>query len=50
MWELAEKTGVIATPGEAFGKYGEEHFRLTIFQPKEMLEEAVERVQKFLQK
>ncbi len=48
VWELAEKTGVIATPGEAFGKYGEGYFRLTIFQPKERLEEAADRIRNFL--
>ncbi len=50
VWELARKTGVVATPGEAFGKYGEKHFRLTIFQPKEKLTDAVERIYDFLQK
>jgi LL-diaminopimelate aminotransferase len=39
---------VALTPGSGFGEYGEGYFRATVFQPLEVLEEAVERMEKVL--
>lgn len=48
VWELGEVTGVVGTPGGAFGKYGEGYFRITVFQPEGRLTEAVGRIEEFL--
>lgn len=42
---LLEQTGVVVTPGAAFGGYGEGYFRITLSQPSDRLEEAVKRMQ-----
>jgi LL-diaminopimelate aminotransferase len=43
---LLEKTGIVATPGVGFGKYGEGYIRFSITQPTPRIEEAVVRLQK----
>ncbi len=43
---MLEKAHVIVTPGDAFGPGGESYVRATIFQPKEKLREAIERIGK----
>jgi len=42
---LLERTGIVATPGVGFGKYGEGYIRFSITQPTERIEEAVERLE-----
>ncbi len=40
---LLEKTGVLITPGSAFGKMSDERFRVSLVQPMERLEEVFKR-------
>lgn len=42
--DVMDKTGVVFTPGIAFGKYSDGYFRLSLVQPKQRLKEAVERL------
>ncbi len=42
---VLDKTGVVLTPGVAFGDMSDDHFRLSIVQPKERLEEALKRLE-----
>ena len=44
---LLEKANVVGTPGAGFGKNGEGFFRLTAFNNKENVSEAMERVKNF---
>jgi len=44
--QLLEKTGIVATPGLGFGKYGEGYIRFSITQPTKRIEEAVVRLEK----
>ena len=44
--KLLEKTGIVATPGVGFGKYGEGYIRFSITQKTERIEEAVVRLEK----
>jgi LL-diaminopimelate aminotransferase len=46
---LLEKTGIVATPGVGFGKYGEGYIRFSITQPTARIEEAVVRLEKMAQ-
>ncbi|HJV30988.1 MAG TPA: aminotransferase class I/II-fold pyridoxal phosphate-dependent enzyme, partial [Bacillales bacterium] len=48
-FELIEKAGVAVIPGDAFGKLGEGYVRIALVQPPEVLAEAAERIQAFLQ-
>ncbi|MEH7342427.1 LL-diaminopimelate aminotransferase [Bacillus sp. JJ1532] len=41
---VLEKTGVIVTPGTAFGEYGEGYFRISLSVPTERLREAIDRI------
>jgi len=41
-----DKTGVVLTPGIAFGKMSDDHFRVSIVQPPERLKEALQRLEK----
>ncbi len=41
---MLEKAHVIVTPGDVFGPGGEGYIRATIFQPKDKLQEAVEKM------
>jgi len=43
---LLEKTGIVATPGVGFGKYGEGYIRFSITQETKRIEEAVVRLEK----
>jgi len=43
---LLEETGIVATPGVGFGQYGEGYIRFSITQPTNLVEKAVERLQK----
>jgi len=45
---LLEKTGVICVPGSSFGEGGEGWLRFALIQPPERLEEAAERIGKFI--
>lgn len=42
--ELMEKTGMIVTPGSAFGDLGEGYVRMALVLPVPVIEEAVERI------
>ena len=42
--ELMEKSGMIVTPGSAFGKLGEGHVRMALVLPAEEMEKAVRAV------
>lgn len=43
---VLDKTGVVFTPGIAFGDLSDDHFRVSIVQPQERLEEAFRRLDK----
>jgi LL-diaminopimelate aminotransferase len=43
---LIEETGVVVTPGTAFGTFGEGHVRVSLIQPPDRLKEAIARVGK----
>ena len=43
--ELVEKTGLLCTPGAAFGSLGEGHVRLALVQPPAVMEEIVRAVE-----
>jgi LL-diaminopimelate aminotransferase len=43
---VLDKTGVVFTPGIAFGDYSDDHFRVSIVQSDERLKEALERLEK----
>jgi len=45
---LLEKTGVLATPGNGFGKPGEGYVRFALTVPVEMIREALDRIKKVL--
>lgn len=45
---VLEKTGVVITPGSAFGQYGEGYFRISLSVPDERLLEAAERIKRLL--
>lgn len=45
---LLEKTGVVTTPGAGFGKRGEGYLRISAFNRREKVEEAVARLEKFM--
>jgi aspartate/methionine/tyrosine aminotransferase len=46
--ELVKKTGVAASPGIGFGKFGEGYVRFALVQEPEILVTAVERISKFM--
>lgn len=43
---VLEKTGVVFTPGVAFGKYSDNYFRVSLVQPDERLRAALDRLEK----
>lgn len=43
---LLERTGIVATPGVGFGRYGEGYIRFSITQPTARIEEAVSRLER----
>lgn len=43
---VLDKTGVVFTPGIAFGNYSDGYFRVSIVQPDEKLHEALDRLEK----
>jgi len=43
---LLEKAGIVATPGNGFGEYGEGYVRFALTQPVDRINEAVERMRK----
>lgn len=40
--------GVILTPGEGFGEYGEGYVRFALTQPSDRIKEAIERIEKLI--
>jgi len=42
--DLMHKSGVIAVPGDAFGKYGKGYFRASIVCPEEQIKEVIRRM------
>jgi len=47
---LAREAGVVVVPGVAFGEHGEGYVRVAMVQDEIVLQEAVRRIQQFLQK
>lgn len=47
---VLEKAGVIITPGNGYGKYGEGYFRIALTISKERIQEAIERLRRNLGK
>jgi len=45
---LLDKTGVVLTPGSAFGEMGRGRVRLSLTQPKPLLERALALVERYL--
>lgn len=43
---VLDKTGVIITPGSAFGSLSDDHFRVSLVQPNERIQEVFERFKK----
>lgn len=43
---LLDKCGIVCTPGNGFGQYGEGYFRISLTVPTERLLEAVERIRR----
>ena len=43
--ELMEKTGMIVTPGSAFGDLGEGYVRMALVHPVPVIEKAIRKVQ-----
>jgi len=43
--QLIENTGIVVTPGQAFGQLGRGYVRLALVSPEERLREAVQRIQ-----
>lgn len=43
--ELLEKSGIVAVPGSAFGKYADRYFRLSLVLPEESLQEVITRME-----
>lgn len=43
---LLEKSGIVAVPGDAFGRYGEGYIRFSIVAPKDKLYEVIDRMEK----
>lgn len=43
---VLDKTGVIVTPGSAFGSLSDDHFRVSLVQPNERIKEVFERFKK----
>jgi LL-diaminopimelate aminotransferase len=44
VYQLIDQTGVVVTPGNAFGQYGEGYVRIALVQPLERLQEAIKRI------
>jgi LL-diaminopimelate aminotransferase len=42
--ELFDKTGVLVTPGSAFGPSGEGHVRIALVQDEEQMKQAIEAI------
>jgi LL-diaminopimelate aminotransferase len=45
---LLEKAGVIVTPGNGYGRYGEGYFRIALTITEERIKEALERISRAL--
>jgi LL-diaminopimelate aminotransferase len=41
---VMNKTGVVFTPGMAFGKLSDNHFRVSLVQPDKKLKDAIKRL------
>lgn len=46
---LMEETGVVVSPGMGFGEYGEGYIRFSLVEKEKRLEEAVDRIKRFLE-
>ncbi|MFS8514324.1 MAG: aminotransferase class I/II-fold pyridoxal phosphate-dependent enzyme, partial [Planifilum fulgidum] len=49
VFRVLEETGVVLTPGRAFGEKGEGYVRITLVQPEDRLKEAADRIGRFLE-
>lgn len=45
---LLEQAGVVVTPGSAYGEHGEGYIRISLCVPEERLQEALERMRRFV--
>ncbi len=43
---MLEKADIVVPPGNGYGKYGEGYFRIALTKPKEVLQEAINRMKK----
>jgi len=48
--KLLDETGVFVTPGTAFGKYGEGYIRISVTQPDDLIEKAMNKLREFMKK
>lgn len=44
--DLLEKTGIVVTPGQSFGKQGSRYIRIALVQDADKIKEAASRIQK----
>ena len=47
---LLEDSGILVTPGTAYGRYGEGYFRLSLTVPDDRLEQALERIRRTIKR
>jgi len=48
--KLLEDSGILVTPGTAYGRYGEGYFRLSLTVPDDRLEQALERIRRTIKR
>jgi len=48
--DLLWETGVVVPPGSGFGTFGRGHFRMVFLSPENILNEAINRIEKFMKK
>lgn len=48
--KLLDKAGVFVTSGTAFGRYGEGYIRISVTQPDDLIEKAMNKLKKFMKK
>ena len=47
---MLENTGVVCTPGSAFGSLGENHVRFALVLNENLIKEAVEKIKEWFEK
>mgnify|MGYP000572143924 FL=1 len=48
--QMLENTGVVCTPGSAFGSLGENHVRFALVLNENLIKEAVEKIKEWFEK